>query len=36
MRANEKGVVIGNEAVFTSMPLVKTGGPTAVDLLRPG
>ena len=36
MRANRKGVVIGNEAVFTGMPLVKTGGPAAVDLLRPG
>jgi hypothetical protein len=35
MRANEKGVVIGNQAVLTRMPLVKIGGPAAVDLLRP-
>ncbi len=34
MGANEKGVVIGNEAVFTRMPLEKKGGLTGMDLLR--
>ena len=34
MGANEKGVVIGNEAVFTRMPLDKSGGLTGMDLLR--
>jgi secernin len=34
MGANEKGVVIGNEAVFTRMPLDKNGGLTGMDLLR--
>lgn len=34
MGANEKGVVIGNEAVFTRMPLNKNGGLTGMDLLR--
>lgn len=32
--ANEKGVVIGNEAVWTKMPLEKKGGLTGMDLLR--
>jgi dipeptidase len=32
--ANEKGVVIGNEAVWTKMPLKKKGGLTGMDLLR--
>lgn len=32
--ANSKGVVIGNEAVFTKMPLQKEGGLTGMDLLR--
>ncbi|MBU4330775.1 MAG: acyl-CoA--6-aminopenicillanic acid acyltransferase, partial [Acidobacteria bacterium] len=32
--ANEKGVVIGNEAVWTKMPLSKKGGLTGMDLLR--
>jgi dipeptidase len=34
MGANEKGVVIGNEAVFTKMPLIKSGGLTGMDLIR--
>jgi dipeptidase len=34
MGANEKGVVIGNEAVFTRMPLDKSAGLTGMDLLR--
>ena len=34
MGANEKGVVIGNEAVFTRMPMDKGGGLTGMDLLR--
>jgi len=34
MGANEKGVVIGNEAVFTRMPLLKKGGLTGMDQLR--
>lgn len=32
--ANEKGVVIGNEAVWTRMPLNKKDGLTGMDLLR--
>ncbi len=32
--ANDKGVVIGNEAVWTKMPLQKEGGLTGMDLLR--
>lgn len=32
--ANEKGVVIGNEAVWTKMPLNKKRGLTGMDLLR--
>jgi len=34
MGANEKGVVIGNEAVWTRMPLIKNGGLTGMDILR--
>ncbi len=32
--ANDKGVVIGNEAVWTKEPLQKEGGLTGMDLLR--
>ncbi len=32
--ANDKGVVIGNEAVFTKMPTEKEGRLTGMDLLR--
>ncbi len=32
--ANDKGVVIGNEAVWTKMPVQKEGGLTGMDLLR--
>jgi dipeptidase len=32
--ANDKGVVIGNEAVFTKMPTGKEGRLTGMDLLR--
>ena len=32
--ANDKGVVIGNEAVWTKMPLQKEDGLTGMDLLR--
>jgi len=32
--SNDKGVVIGNEAVWTKMPLQKEGGLTGMDLLR--
>lgn len=32
--ANHKGVVIGNEAVWSKMPLNKKGGLTGMDLLR--
>ena len=34
MGANEKGVVIGNEAVWTRMPLMRKGGLIGMDLLR--
>jgi dipeptidase len=34
MGANEKGVVIGNQAVWTRMPLVKSNGLTGMDMLR--
>ena len=34
MGANEKGVVIGNEAVFTKMPREREGGLTGMDILR--
>ena len=34
MGANEKGVVAGNQAVFTRMPLMKSGGLTGMDLIR--
>ena len=34
MGANEKGVVIGNEAVFTRMPMDSKGGLTGMDILR--
>lgn len=34
MGANDKGVVIGNEAVFTRMPLDRKRGLTGMDLLR--
>ena len=34
MGANSKGVVIGNEAVWTRMPLDRKGGLTGMDLLR--
>ena len=34
MGANEKGVAIGNEAVFTKMPYSKSGGLTGMDMIR--
>ncbi len=34
MGANEKGVTIGNEAVFTKMPYNKSSGLTGMDMLR--
>ena len=36
MGANDKGVVIGNEAVWSKMPLVKEKRLTGMDLLRLG
>jgi len=34
MGSNSKGVVIGNEAVWTRMPIDRQGGLTGMDLLR--
>ena len=34
MGANDKGVVVGNEAVWTKMTMKKEGGLTGMDLLR--
>ncbi|MBI3738822.1 MAG: C69 family dipeptidase, partial [Chloroflexi bacterium] len=34
MGANEHGLVIGNEALFTRIPYDKTGGLLGMDLLR--
>ncbi|MEW5723041.1 MAG: C69 family dipeptidase [Thermodesulfobacteriota bacterium] len=34
MGANEKGVAVGNEAVWTRMPLSRSGGLTGMDLVR--
>ncbi len=34
MGANDKGVAIGNEAVFTKMPYKASGGLTGMDILR--
>ncbi len=34
MGANDKGLVMGNEAVFTKMPIQKTHALTGMDLLR--
>ena len=34
MGANEKGVVIGNEAVWTRMPLIRNKGLTGMDIVR--
>ncbi len=34
MGVNEKGLAIGNEAVWTRMPLSRKGGLTGMDLLR--
>jgi len=34
MGANEKGVVIGNEAVWTRLPVERKGGLTGMDMLR--